>query len=210
MKLYGISGLGADKSVFQYLKLDCLLVPIDWINPKINESIENYSIRLSEVIETDENYGILGVSFGGLIAIEISKKLNPKLTILVSSAETKADLRTIYKIIGKTRLLKLLPAKLFDPPRKIAHWIFGAKRKHLLNQILDNTDLSFAKWAIQALTTWSNTESLKYNILKISGTNDKLLPSKNDRKTRFIKYGEHFMIVDRAEEISSNVFGILT
>ncbi|MGB0839278.1 MAG: hypothetical protein ACPGXL_04005 [Chitinophagales bacterium] len=34
MKLYGISGLGADQRVFQYLNLDCELIPLDWIEPK--------------------------------------------------------------------------------------------------------------------------------------------------------------------------------
>ncbi len=202
MKLYGISGLGADKRVFQYLNLNCEFIPIDWIDPKKNESIESYSMRLSQIIKRDENYGILGVSFGGLIAVEISKQLNPNLTILISSAETKSELRTIYKVIGKTGLLKLVPKKAFDPPRKIATWFFGAQAKHLLHQILDDTDLQFAQWAIQQLTSWNNTEKLSNRVLKIGGTHDKLIPPNKDKQIKLITKGAHFMIVDRAEEIS--------
>jgi len=202
MKLYGISGLGADKRVFEFLTLECELIPIEWIEPLKNETIENYAIRLSKSINKKEDFGIMGVSFGGLIAIEISKRLNPKLTILISSVETKWELRTIYRIIGKTKLLKLIPQFLFDPPRIIANWVFGAKKKKLLHQILDDTDLKFAKWAVNQLTNWKNGEKLSNPILKIGGTNDRLIPSKKDNNQRLIDKGKHFMIVDRADEIS--------
>ena len=207
MKLYGISGLGADKRVFEYLDLDCKLIPIEWIEPLKNETIESYSIRISKSINREEDFGIMGVSFGGLVAVEISKRLNPKLTILISSAETKLELRLIYRIIGKTKLLKLIPQFLFDPPRIIADWIFGAVNKKLLNQILNDTDLYFAKWAVNQLTNWSNIEKLSNPVLKIGGTHDKLIPP--NKNQRLIEKGEHFMIVDRAVEISQIINEII-
>ena len=207
MKLYGISGLGADKRVFEYLDLDCKLIPIEWIEPLKNETIESYSIRISKSINREEDFGIMGVSFGGLVAVEISKRLNPKLTILISSAETRLELRLIYRIIGKTKLLKLIPQFLFDPPRIIAYRIFGAVNKKLLNQILNDTDLYFAKWAVIQLTNWSNIEKLSNPVLKIGGTHDKLIPPKKNQ--RLIEKGEHFMIVDRAYEISQIINEII-
>ena len=202
MKLYGIGGLGADKRVFEFLKLNCEFIPIEWIKPLFDETIENYSKRLSTVIDINSEFGILGVSFGGLIAVEISKLLSPKLTILISSAETKNDLRPIYRLIGKTGMTKLLPQRIFNPPKSIAHFIFGTKNKELLNGILDDTDLEFAKWAVIKLTTWENEKKVK-PILKISGSNDKLLPPNEDENTVLVNQGEHFMIVDKADEISS-------
>jgi len=202
MKLYGISGLGADKRVFQYLKLDNPLIPIDWIDPKENESIEDYSKRLSLKITEKENFGIIGVSFGGLVAVEISKLLNPNITILISSVETNKELRTIYRILGKTKIVRLIPRNLFNPPRILANWVFGTKKTKLLGEILDDTDLNFSKWAINELISWRNNEYLTNQILKIGGTKDKLIPSKNVKNVKLIERGEHFMIVDKAEEIS--------
>ena len=50
MKIYGISGLGADKRVFKYLKLDFDFIPIDWIDPLKDKLIpppkDTSSIRL--------------------------------------------------------------------------------------------------------------------------------------------------------------------
>ena len=202
MKLYGISGLGADKRVFERLTLECEFIPIDWIQPLEKESIEDYSKRFSILINQESDYGILGLSFGGLIAVEMSKVLNPKLIILISSAETREDLRPLFRGIGKTGITSLLPSQFFDPPRAIAHFIFGTNEKDLLNNILDDTDLDFAKWAVNELLNWKNTQRLE-RVLKISGTHDKLIPPNRDKNTHLIKGGEHFMIVDRATEISS-------
>ena len=202
MKLYAISGLGADQRVFQYLTLNCELIPLEWIEPKRRESIKEYAIRLSERIDVKEEFGILGVSFGGLVAVEISKWLNPKLTILISSAETKNELRRSYRLIGKIRVLKIMPKNLFNPPRFMANWIFGAKNQTLLKEILNDTDLKFAKWAVNELVNWNNNEQLSNDLLKIGGTNDKLIPPKGRNRISLISGGTHFMIVDRANEIS--------
>lgn len=202
MKIYAISGLGADKRVFEYLTLENELISLDWITPKVNERIEVYAKRFAENygVDKETNFIVLGVSFGGLIATEISKLYKPKMTILISSAETKNEINKFGKLIGQVGITKILPKKIFDPPRKIAHFLFGTEKKELLNSILDDTDLDFAKWAVNELINWKNTTKLE-NVLKIGGSKDKLLPPK-DKKTIIIEDGEHFMIVDKAKEIS--------
>ncbi|MEL6833094.1 MAG: alpha/beta hydrolase [Bacteroidota bacterium] len=200
MKIYAISGLGADERVFSYLELQGELIALQWLKPRTNEPLESYALRMAEKVNQAEPFALLGVSFGGLVAVEMSKVLQPNLTILISSVETKDELSTVYRLLGKTKLVKWIPYPLFDPPRMLASWVFGAKRKALLNEILNDTDLKFAKWAVNALLTWQNTTKLTTPLLKIGGTNDKLLPPQGN--TILIENGAHFMIVDRAEEIS--------
>lgn len=138
MKIYAISGLGADKRVFEHLTLEHDLVHIDWIKPKPKEPIVAYAKRLIEAygIDNKGDFGILGVSFGGLIAVEISKLTNPKFTILISSVETRKELSGIIKLVGNTKLIELVPKRLFNPPKAMAHYMFGTKNKQLLNSIL--------------------------------------------------------------------------
>jgi len=179
MKLFAISGLGADKRVFKYLTLEYDLIPVEWIKPEVKEPIIEYSKRLIKEygIGNKEEFGILGVSFGGLIATEISKLTKPKFTILISSIETRAELSGIIKLAGKSKLIELIPEKLLNPPKAIAYFMFGTKNKKLLNSILDDTDLNFIKWAIRELLNWKNKSKLP-NLIKIGGSKDKLLPSK--------------------------------
>tara|TARA_R110002126_G_scaffold55819_6_gene149726 strand:+ start:36672 stop:37151 length:480 start_codon:yes stop_codon:yes gene_type:complete len=158
MKIFAISGLGADQRVFKFLTLKHELIPIEWIKPQKKETIIEYSKRLIEKhqIENEKEFGILGVSFGGLIATEISKITNPKITILISSVETKNELSGIIRLFGKTKIIELIPERFLKPPKFIAHFMFGTKNKELLNSILDDTDLNFTKWAIRALINWQN------------------------------------------------------
>ncbi len=202
MKIFAISGLGADKRVFKYLTLEHELIPVEWIKPKSKEPIIEYSKRLIKEYEigTKEEFGILGVSFGGLIATEISKLTKPKFTILISSVETRTELSGLIKFVGKSKLIELIPEKLLNPPKVIASLMFGTKNTELLNSILDDTDLTFTKWAIRELLNWKNKSQLQ-NLIKVSGTKDKLLPPKGDNNI-LIDKGEHFMIVDRAKEVS--------
>ena len=58
MVLYFLSGLGADKRIFQKLNLpdQYTIVHIDWIKPVPNESIAAYAQRLSVVINQQDHF----------------------------------------------------------------------------------------------------------------------------------------------------------
>jgi pimeloyl-ACP methyl ester carboxylesterase len=201
MNLYALSGIGADKRAFSQLKLNANIIHLDWITPLKNESIENYAIRLSKNIDTSKPFAIIGVSFGGLVACEISKKLNPELTILLSTVETQSEIPLFYKLIGTSQILKIIPAFLFNPPRFVLNYFFNPINKTLLYKIVDDADLTFVKWALHQLANWKNTTNLK-NTLIINGEKDRLLPPTISKSTTTIKNGGHFMIADKATEIS--------
>lgn len=199
MKIYAISGLGADERVFDFLKLDAELIPLVWITPHKNESLASYTNRFSEKINTTEPYIILGLSFGGLVANEMSQMLKPKATILISSIETKNEIPLLYRIIGKTKLLNLTPKFVLKTSNILVTYMFGTKKKKLLKDIIEDSNVDFSKWAVLQLVSWQNETRLD-NVLKISGSNDKLLPA--TKNAIIIENGEHFMVVDKAEEIS--------
>ena len=48
------------------------VIHIDWIFPLENETLQNYALRISENIK-DEKAFLIGLSFGGIISVEISK-----------------------------------------------------------------------------------------------------------------------------------------
>lgn len=207
MRLYCVSGLGADERVFQFLKLNVEIVPIYWIGINVDESIESYTKRLTSQINQKEAFGILGVSFGGLIAIELSKILSPMCTIVISSVINKIEIPFFYKLIGKMRVVNNLPTFMFKAPMFIMNYAFGAKHKILLKSILDDTDYKFTKWALNELFNWQNVDEVR-NLLKINGEDDKLF--KPSKVSKVIKEGGHFMIVDKADKISFEVNQFLT
>lgn len=199
MKLYLIGGLGADQRVFKYLNLNFETEIIQWIVAKPKEEIQSYANRLSKQIDQSESFGILGVSFGGIVAIEISKLLNPTKLILISSVITNDQLPNYYIMIGKSKILDIIPNSLIKPPKHLLGFLFGAQNKSLLNQIIEDTKPEFIRWALNTIINWSN-ESINTEVVRIHGTKDRLIPLKGIAIK--INAGGHFMIVDKAEEIS--------
>jgi pimeloyl-ACP methyl ester carboxylesterase len=201
MKIYCFSGLGADERVFSLLKLylPFELINIPWIAPKKNEFIESYSLRISKMIEVQKPFGILGVSFGGLIAQEVSSILNPKFTIVISSISSKSQMPLLLKWLPNY-ILKSIPVKWFKIPSLVSNYIFSAQQKDLLQKILKDTDPEFVKWALFAFKNWKSQTSLAVKFFFICGERDRLFKPIND--VVVIKNGGHFMIVDLADKLS--------
>ena len=82
-KIYCISGLGSDEKIFARIKVDGYqLVHIPWLKPEKDEPIEVYAKRMSKYIK-DEKPVLMGLSFGGMMAIEITKLLPVDKLILI-------------------------------------------------------------------------------------------------------------------------------
>jgi pimeloyl-ACP methyl ester carboxylesterase len=198
-ELFLISGLGADRRVFEFLDLAGYnLNYVNWIPPQPNETIEHYAKRLLEQIPVKKPI-LIGVSFGGMIAIEIGKLIETERIILISSAKTRSELPWYFKLGGKLKLNRLFPS---SPPSFVLFYSFGVKEKYekeLLMNIVRETDLIFLNWALAKIFIWRNDKLLR-NVIRIHGTNDKLFP--HQKADHLIEKGGHFMIVNRASEVS--------
>ena len=203
-KIYIFSGLGADKRVFKRIQFnDFEPVFIDWISPEKNESLENYSKRISSQIE-NENPIILGISFGGIIAIEISKQIKTKKLILLATAKTRSELSKFYIIVGKLGMLNIIPTRLFKSTNFLTHYFFGTKTtedRATLKEIIDDTDPYFLKWALHKILNWTNTD-VPRNFIHIHGTNDKIIPLKKSMNAIRIINGGHFMTLNKFKELN--------
>lgn len=214
MNVYLISGLGADKRIFSKLKLSAEfnIVHIDWIVPFSNESLVSYAKRLSKVIDVDYPFALIGVSFGGMIAVEIAKIIFPAVTIIISSTIISKNIPFLYQIAGKLNLLKIVPAKWLKSSNKLTqNYFFGTKsnqEKILLGKIITDTDPFFLKWAIGSILNWKN-EIRPKNLYHIHGTKDKILYSSRDQPDFIIENGSHFMVYQKAVEISAIIERLL-
>jgi len=201
-EIYLLSGLGADKRVFEFLDLsDFKVNHVDWIEPTDNETIQSYAQRLLKQITTDRPI-IIGVSFGGIMTIEIAKLIETEKLILISSAKTKNDIPIYYRLVGQLGLNKIIPTWILKNVNPLTYWFFGTKtkkQKDLLKEILKETGDKFLKWAIDKIVNWENVTELK-NVKTIHGTADRILPFKTaDFK---IINGGHLMIIDKADELN--------
>ena len=202
--IYCISGMGADERVFKNLKLSGFqLKYIPWIQPLKNEEIQEYAKRMSLAI-TNPSPVILGVSFGGIMAIEIAKQKNFKNIIIVSSVKSKMEIPGWMRATGSWKLDKILPLKPFPLINSFLNDRLGVsneEEKKLVDDYRGKTDPVYLNWAVHQVLNWQN-EFLPNNLLHIQGSNDKIFPVKYVNATHVINGGTHLMIYNRAAEIS--------
>jgi len=203
-KCYLLSGLGADGTVFQYLDFEGVEVEyMEWLSPLPKETLPAYAKRMTQKITTPHPI-LVGLSFGGMVAMEIAKQIPVKKVILISSAKERKELPWFYRFSAKLKLQKILPYTLIKRTNGFTYWLFGATSAHekaLLKEIFRKTPTTFLKWAINAILTWKNTE-IYTHILHIHGDKDRILPYRNVKDTLCITGGGHSMIVNKAHEIA--------
>jgi pimeloyl-ACP methyl ester carboxylesterase len=209
-QLHCISGLGADERIFSKLTIPgAVLTPLQWILPQKEERIEDYAGRMAGQVHTDHPI-FLGVSFGGMMALEMARLRPGAKVIIVSSVKTRKELPGWMKLSGRLGLNKLLPG---NPPRwaRLENDFLGtetAEERVLVREFMKTADPVYLRWAIGQVINWRN-EWLPSSLHHIHGSNDRTFPLKNIMATNIVPGGGHFMIMNRAKEVSTIIGSII-
>ncbi len=201
-----ISGLGADERLFQFLRLDRMrLHYIRWIPPFRDESWSSYANRLLPQISPG-NPVLVGISMGGMMAIELSRLVPVEKVILISSARGFLRRPGYFRLLRWTRLHRWLPYSIWQlVGLLIGPWLFGTsgkEEKKLLRSMIRDTDERFFRWAWQQVITWDNQDP-PGTVFQIHGSRDRMLPLKDIIPPEMVFPGaSHFMVVHEAGQIS--------
>ncbi len=205
--LFLFSGLGADHRVFQFLDLSGFNVTyIKWLEPQASESMQQYAARLTAQINVERPV-LVGLSFGGMMAMEVAKHITTEKIVLISSAKTQKEIPPYFRLAGKLKLNKIVALRVAKNPNALAYRMMGAEttsEKNLMKTILTETDPVFFKWAIEKVVTWNN-KVLHDNVVHIHGTKDLLLPHRFVKADFSIENGTHLMTVQHAKEVSEMI-----
>jgi len=209
--IYVLSGLGADERVFQKINFSEFSVTyLKWILPTENEKIEDYSSRLLNQIQCRRPI-ILGLSFGGIIAVEMSKLIDTEKIILISTVKTRREIPFYFRWAGKSGLHRILPSRILKNSNFIINWFFGTSGLSdnlILKQMLEETDPVFIKWAIDKIVNWEN-QILPASYIHIHGTADRILPIKYVNFVSDVKDGGHLMVLNKSEKLSDLILSQL-
>ena len=213
MKVYFISGLGSDRSMFKYIRLPEGYTEehLDWISPEKNESLQNYAARLSSSIDLSSPFIIVGLSLGGMLAVEISKQFSPVKTILISSIPCRDHLPVYFKIIGKLSIHKMVPVSVIKRVALMKRKFTSERSadKKLLSDAIRNSDPVFIKWGMNAVLNWTN-KLPPQNYIHIHGSRDEVLPIMFTKPTHIIKGGSHLMVFTKARQLNSIIAEVLS
>ncbi|HEV7621349.1 MAG TPA: alpha/beta hydrolase [Flavisolibacter sp.] len=212
MKVYFLSGIAADSRLFKYIKLPIGYdaVFLDWIKPKRDESIDEYSKRLMENISAEEKFVIVGLSMGGIVATEIANIYKPIATIILGSVSTSDQLPPYYKWLNRLKVNKMIPGNFYKWAAALKHRFSNENKedKDIIIKMIRQADPDFIYWGINAVPKWNNL--VKPNpLFHIHGTRDEVFPINFTRPTHVIKKGGHLLAISHPEEINSILKEIL-
>ncbi|RZK15837.1 MAG: alpha/beta hydrolase [Hymenobacter sp.] len=201
---YLIPGLGADERVFRGLRLPGPATVLAWLPPQsASEPLRHYAARLAEAVPPGQPCWLVGVSFGGLLALEIGRLRPLARVVLISSLAAAHQLPPLLKLGRATGLYRLLPYGLLPRLPRLAQWFFGARsgrEYRLLACILRDTDPAFARWATRQLLHW-NSAGVPAAV-RLHGTHDRLLPAGSAPIDHLLPGAGHFMVVSHAAQVS--------
>jgi pimeloyl-ACP methyl ester carboxylesterase len=209
--IYCISGLGADEKIFKHLSVpDYTLKCLSWLLPEVNESMAAYARRMAAQI-TEKNPILLGVSFGGMMAIEIAKHIPVHRLILVSSVKSDVEIPRWMKWVGRLRIYKLVPPTFYRHAGRLGDWRLGVsseEERALVAAYRRSSDLGYLKWAIRQILQWHNNW-VPPHTLHIHGEGDRIFPVTRIKDSVIVKGATHFMVYNKAGEVGKYISAFL-
>ena len=207
--VYFVPGLAAGKEIFEYISLPNHLYDVrvlEWIPPHKNESIKQYAQRMANLI-IEKNIILIGVSFGGVMAQEMSFFLKTKKIIIISSVKSKHEIPYKLKILKRIPLYKFIPNRFLDNTKKIIKYGLGIKTKSKLDlyqKYLSVKDTKYLKWAIKQMVGWKRVNIIK-DVIHIHGDKDPIFPIKKINNCIVVPGGTHIMLIVKFKWLNDNL-----
>lgn len=204
--IFLIAGMGADTRIYNNIEIpeEYAVTPVDWVEYNETDTLTTYAQKLIYQYNITPNSIVIGNSLGGMLAIEIAKKIKLKKTILISSIKTIDEAPGYYKIFRAIPVYKIIPDFLITSPTLVIKSIFGKisdAELWLFKDMLHKNSPAFIKWAMGAALNWDNT-IIPPNVYHIHGDSDHVLPHKKIKDAAIVKGGSHIMIFDKAKQIN--------
>ncbi|MFO0918687.1 MAG: alpha/beta fold hydrolase [Planctomycetaceae bacterium] len=193
-----LPGLGMDERLFAMQKLEFSTIQVpEWLPHRTFESLADYGRRMAEAVDPGKPCYVGGMSFGGMVALEMARHLDCRGCFLISSVRSFQDFPDWARFLG--------PWSYILPPRSdlllagfssAALWTFGRLLPPAPRQFLSNVSKLRAPimpWACRAVYSWKPAQPLPGPIFQIHGATDKMLPAQRSHAEEFVPQGGHYL-----------------
>ena len=211
--VYFVPGMAAGAEIFRNIRLpeDRFTTHIlEWLIPETNEKIAVYAKRMAALI-TESDSVLIGVSFGGVVAQEMSEYVSLRKLIIISSVKTEFELPRRMKFARKSFFYKLIPTSLVLSAEDLTKFSVGPrsqKRLRLYQEYLHVRDKQYLDWAIQNMVCWNRKKPVA-GVVHIHGDKDIVFPIKYIKNCDVQQGGTHIMVLNKGQELSEKIIAII-
>lgn len=214
MKVYVISGMGADFKVLEKLRFpeNLEVVFLDWLIPEQGESLGHYVQKMADRIDDSEPFYLLGYSFGGMIAQEIDKLKPAEKIVILGSIKSKNEMSGFIKLGQVTKLAHYLPEVLFNEKSGLAYSFFRKLVDPSNPKIMKYFTVRnpyYLKWCVAKISGWKSTE-INPKVVQVLADHDVVFPPKYSKPEYIVKNATHLFPVTKPKEVSRILAEIFT
>ena len=205
-RLYLLPGMGGDHRLFKNLDLSAYdTTHVRFPTPDGPTAMADFARLLHPQIDTTTPFSLLGVSFGGMLAVELTEQLYPERTIIILSVKQRSELP------GKLRFNKVIPLYRIIGGRAqralggLGRWLFERRARSeepTFKAMLRAKDPAYLKWATYAVTNWER-DTVPPNIIHIQGQKDHTLPIKHISDAIAVPDGGHMIVMMQPKAIEA-------
>lgn len=204
--LYLLPGLGADGRLFDRLDFSGHETRrIDWPAMPEGSSLKDYASALADRVDASREHGIIGVSMGGMVAQELALMTKAQRTVIISSWKGPQEMPMPLRLMRGTHPERLLTPAFMKRLLPVVRWQMGledADDERLFDDFVRSTPLAQVRIQIAAVLDWEGPESPAPGLMHIHGDHDRLMPIGHIKGAEVINGGGHFMVYNRAREVS--------
>jgi pimeloyl-ACP methyl ester carboxylesterase len=199
-----LPGMAADERLFgpQKRAFHGLIVP-PWIDPEPREPLAAYARRMATSIKPYKPSLVGGVSFGGIVALEMANHLGLTECVLISSIRSPGEM--------PWRLRALRPLASIGPERLglMAGWTARCLARSMPRATarrlgrLAVPKSAFLRWACWAVLQWRPSPAARrVRVRQIHGSADRTFPIGYTHPDQIVKGGGHLLTLTHPTEIN--------
>ncbi|HJD87351.1 alpha/beta hydrolase [Empedobacter stercoris] len=218
MKIYQVSGLGANANAFRNLRLeqDFEQVYIPWLDPEKDETLAHYAERLLDKINPTEEFLLMGLSFGGIIVQEMNRFIDPAHTFLISTVKNRTEIPKLFRFSALINAHKIIPMSFLTSDRTFSYMMmrklyYTDREKDNIDDIFEFKNADYLKWSIHKIVNWEHSAAYhEKNVTHIHGTKDIVFPIEYIKDAIQIDGGTHIMVMQKPKQVSEEINKVLT
>jgi pimeloyl-ACP methyl ester carboxylesterase len=185
--IYLLPGMGATSKMYQgaWSGLNPAIC-IDWPPYEGEASLSEWAGKVAAHYPIQDNDTLIGSSMGGMVALEIAKRLRLDRVVLVGSAIDVSEMNSLLTLL--TPFVNAAPVEFFQ---KLA-----ARQDGLFQQMFAASDPGFMRAMCKAISTWDGYPGELTRVTRIHGEKDKVI--KCPRDCHVIKRAGHLLPITHA------------
>ncbi|MCJ8330421.1 MAG: hypothetical protein MJH11_10605 [Lentisphaeria bacterium] len=186
---YILPGMGASSAMYSgpWRSLENTVF-VDW--PEMSGEITFATIAscLIDIHKINSEDQLVGTSLGGIVAQEICRQVNCNDITLISSATKREEINKF--LIAISPLSEVTPIQFIQ--------LLAGKSSPALNELFASVGPEFIRSACQELRHWEDSYEGEFNVKRLHGTHDHIIPCPNNVDLKLD--GGHLIAMTHAQD----------